>query len=102
VALVVASLTAVYELRERASAVRATRGTLTTTGRALDAYRADHAGACPRKLGDLAALGYLREEPLDAWGRQLRLVCPGRKDPLGFDLSSDGPDGLPGGLDRVE
>jgi general secretion pathway protein G len=95
-------LSAIYELRERSAAVRATRATITTTSRALYAYRADHGGACPRKLSDLATGSYVREEPLDAWGRPLRLTCPGRKDPIGFDLSSDGPDGVPGGLDRVE
>ena len=40
--------------------------------------------------------------PRDAWGRPLRVTCPGRKDTRGFDVSSDGPDGEPGGLDRVE
>jgi general secretion pathway protein G len=92
---------AIYENGERAASVRATRATLTTVGRALSTFRADHGGACPRSLGDLVSLGYLRSEAVDAWGRQLRLVCPGRVDALGFDLSSDGPDGLQGGLDDV-
>jgi general secretion pathway protein G len=92
----------IYENGERAASVRATRAAITTVGRAIDAYRADHAGACPRRLADLAGLGYMRGDPVDAWGRPLRLVCPGRRDPLGYDLSSDGPDGLPGGLDEVE
>jgi general secretion pathway protein G len=100
--LAIAALVAIYENGERAAAVRATRATLTTVRRALDAYRADHAGACPRSLGDLVTFGYVRADPVDAWGRALRLVCPGRRDPLGFDLSSDGPDGLPGGLDQVQ
>ncbi|HEX7603074.1 MAG TPA: type II secretion system protein GspG [Polyangiaceae bacterium] len=46
--------------------------------------------------------GILRDVPVDAWGHPLRITCPGRLDPKGFDVSSDGPDGLPGGLDRVE
>jgi general secretion pathway protein G len=100
--LTACAVVAVYEGGERSAAVRATRATLTTVDRALFAYRADHAAACPRTLGDLVAQGYLRAEPVDAWGRPLRLVCPGRADPLGFDLSSDGPDGVPGGLDRVQ
>lgn len=87
---------------ERASAIRATRVTITTADRQMAAYRSDHAGACPKALPELVATGYARDLPLDAWGRPLRLTCPGRRDPLGFDLSSDGPDGLPGGLDRVE
>jgi len=98
----------VHRREEKAAAVRATRATLTVAARAVASYRADHRGSgdqtagCPRSLGDVVAAGYERDEPRDAWGRPLRLVCPGRKDPLGFDLSSDGPDGLPGGLDRVE
>ena len=92
----------VYRREERAAAVRATRASLTTTARALYTYRADHAGACPKEIAQLRELGYVHETPTDAWGRPLRLTCPGRKDPVGFDLSSDGPDGVPGGLDRVE
>jgi general secretion pathway protein G len=92
---------AIYENGERSAAVRATRATLTTVSRALSTYRADHGGACPGSMGDLAALGYVHADTADAWGRPLRLVCPGRVDAFGFDLSSDGPDGLPGGLDEV-
>lgn len=101
--VVLASLVVVVHRREEnAAAVRATRATLGTTSIAVASYRADHAGACPKAMGDLAAGGYLRDAPIDAWGHALRLVCPGRRDPSGFDLSSDGPDGVPGGLDRLE
>jgi general secretion pathway protein G len=98
----VASLVAIHRREERAAAARATRATLTVTARAVSSYRADHAGACPRALHELVGGGYVRDEPVDAWGRPVRLVCPGRRDPLGFDVSSDGPDGLAGGLDRLE
>lgn len=87
---------------ERAAAVRSTRATITTAGRAMSVYRASHGGACPKELGALVADGILRDVPVDAWGHPLRITCPGRLDPRGFDVSSDGPDGLPGGLDRVE
>ncbi|MBX3193286.1 MAG: type II secretion system protein GspG [Labilithrix sp.] len=87
---------------ERAAGVRATRATITQAYFAVSAYRADHAGACPKELGELVTGGYAQEAPIDAWGRPLRLTCPGRRDPQGFDLVSDGPDGEPFGLDRVE
>ncbi len=86
----------------RASEVSATRATITLAMRAVSEWRADHDRSCPTSLADLVSGGYLHQVPRDAWGRPLRVVCPGRKDPRGFDVSSDGPDGEPGGLDRVE
>lgn len=85
---------------EGASRVRATRATLFVVRRAIAAYQADQKGACPPSLDAVVHGGYLKVAPLDAWGHRLRLVCPGRED--SFDLMSDGPDGLAGGLDRVE
>jgi general secretion pathway protein G len=87
---------------ERAAGVRATRATITTGRNAVSAFRADHKGACPKELSELVVGGYSAEIPIDAWGRPLRLTCPGRVDPKGFELLSDGPDGVPYGLDRVE
>lgn len=86
----------------RESDVRATRATITLTMQAVSAWRADHDRGCPSSLAELVSAGYLHQIPRDAWGRPLRVVCPGRKDPRGFDVSSDGPDGEPGGPDRVE
>jgi len=87
---------------ERSAGIRATRASITSMHRAVASYRADHSGACPKELSELVVGGYSRDIPLDAWGRPLRLTCPGRRDPQGFEISSDGPDGVAGGLDRVE
>lgn len=87
---------------ERAAGVRATRATITSVRRAVSAYRADHGGNCPRELTELTSAGYTTTAAIDAWGRPLRLACPGRRDPRTFDVISDGPDGEPLGLDRVE
>ena len=93
----------VLRARERRAAeVRATRATITTTIRAIAAWRSDHDRSCPGSLADLVSEGYVHRVPRDAWGHALRVACPGRRDPKGFDVSSDGPDGEPGGLDRVE
>ena len=90
-------------LRERTRVgVRSTQATLSIVHAAVAAYRADHERRCPGSLGELKAQGYLAVEPVDAWGRPLRLTCPGRRDPAGYDLMSDGPDGEIGGLDRIE
>ena len=86
----------------RRTGIRSTRATLGVVASALDSYRADHERKCPERLDTLKTEGYLAIDPIDAWGRPLRLVCPGRKNPQGYDLMSDGPDGQIGGLDRVE
>jgi general secretion pathway protein G len=102
VAIVIAFVLWIRSREERASSVRSTRATLTTAWNAVIDYRADHAGKCPQNMDDVVRAGYLRDVPLDAWGHALRLTCPGRRDAAGFDLESDGPDGISGGLDRVD
>jgi general secretion pathway protein G len=105
VAAVVVALLLIVWIRareEHAAGVRATRATITTAHDSVAAYRADHSGACPKEWSEMVIGGYAAEVPIDAWGRPLRLTCPGRRDPKGFDLASDGPDGVPYGLDRVE
>ena len=101
-ALGVALLTILWHRENRASEIRATRATITGAYTAVANWRADHDRACPPSLAELVVGGYLAELPRDAWGKVLRVTCPGRKDTRGFDLSSDGPDGEPAGLDRVE
>ena len=46
---------------------------------------------------------YLRDADTlkDAWGRELRYVCPGRHNQDSYDLSSTGPDGEPGTADDI-
>jgi general secretion pathway protein G len=82
--------------------IRSTRATIGLVASAVDAYRADHERKCPATLDALKVESYLAVEPNDAWGRPIRLVCPGRRDPQGYELMSDGPDREMGGLDRVE
>jgi general secretion pathway protein G len=90
-------------VRERHSAgVRQTRATLIGVRRAIDAYRADNDGGCPSGLDKLSTYGNFKETPTDAWGHALRFTCPARREGDAYQLSSDGPDGEPGGLDRVE
>jgi general secretion pathway protein G len=91
-----------HHIEHKSAETRATRTEITSTINAISAWRADHDRACPGSLADLVSGGYLSELPRDAWGRLLRVSCPGRRDPRGFDVSSDGADGEPRGLDRVE
>ena len=102
IALVLLFVVWIRSREEHAAGVRSTRATITTASNAVLDYRADHAGKCPQNTEDLVRGGYLHDEPLDAWGHSLRLTCPGRRDAAGFDLESDGPDGISGGLDRVD
>lgn len=101
--LFAAGLLALVGVREREqSGIRRTRATLLNARTVVDAYMADHDGGCPP--GGLDALrGYEGADgiPSDAWGKPLRLDCPGR-DHARYDLTSDGPDGKRGGLDRIE
>jgi general secretion pathway protein G len=93
----------VLGVRERHSAgVRQTRATLIGVRRAVDAYRADNDGGCPSGLDKLGTYGNFTEAPSDAWGHALRFTCPAHREGEAYQLSSDGPDGEPGGLDRVE
>src|SRR4051812_11871546 len=56
----------------RVVGIRSTRVTLGIVGAAVDVYRADHERKCPPSLDALKA-GYLAIDPVDAWGRPLRL-----------------------------
>jgi general secretion pathway protein G len=89
-------------VEQRSAEVRSTRAEISTATTAVAAWRADHDHAGPASVADVVAAGYLPRVPRDAWGRPLRLTCPGRRETRGFDISSDGPDGIPGGTDRVQ
>ena len=90
-------------LRERErSGVRQTRARLNDLRHAVDGYLADHDGGCPTALEAVLDYGKFEKEPRDAWGHPFRLVCPGSSEGVLYQLMSDGPDGKPGGLDRVE
>ncbi len=94
------ALVGMHERRE--SGIRRTHATLLNVRNAVDSYMADHDGGCPAAgLDGLGSYANFEGAPRDAWGKPLRLECPG-SDNARYDLSSDGPDGRPGGLDRIE
>ena len=103
VVVLLLGLTVLVGVSERRRAgIRQTRATLLSLRTAIDSYLADHGGDCPEELAALTDYGSFRTLPLDAWGRPFRLTCPGRREGDRYDLASDGPDGKPGGLDRIE
>jgi hypothetical protein len=86
----------------RRSGTRQTRAVLYETERAAAAYIADHDGGCPNGLQDVAS--YMRRQTTkrDAWGQLPRLTCPANQSGEAFRVISDGPDRIPGGLDRID
>lgn len=93
-------LVAVGVRERRRTGVRHTQATLLDVRRAVERYMAEHDGACPPALSAVAPHAAFTAVPPDAWGRPLRLACPS-SDGTGYELSSDGPDGVPGGVDRI-
>lgn len=97
--------------REReAAGERRTRVTIERLRGKVDRYLLEHDGACPAALSEVLGEAPTNDEAqkaqsgalLDGWGRPIRLLCPVEERASGFLLMSDGPDGLPGGLDRIE
>lgn len=102
-ALLFLGLVALVGLRERrAAGERKTRALLRDVSHALDRYLAEHEGQCPRRFAQLHPYANFNDVPRDAWGNPLRLTCPSPRGDLPYQLSSDGPDGRAGGLDRIE
>jgi general secretion pathway protein G len=102
VAGAIAALVLVVMAERKRSGVRQTRATVSGAREAIESYMAEHDGGCPGQLRDVVPFAAPAQSFDDAWGRPLRLRCPGRLEGAAYDLSSDGPDGIPGGLDRIE
>jgi type II secretory pathway pseudopilin PulG len=103
VALGLLGLLALIAVREREqSGIRRTRAVLLDVRQALDAFLADHQGQCPESFAALADYGPFKGTPRDAWGQPLTLICPGTAPGERYRLLSAGPDGVAGGLDRIE
>jgi general secretion pathway protein G len=99
-----AGILVVIGVREhRQAGIRQTHATLLSVRSAIDAYMADHDGVCPPALTALSEQ-YVRFRgvPTDAWGHPLRLICPADELGKSYVLESGGPDGEPGGLDRIQ
>jgi general secretion pathway protein G len=90
-------------LRERqATGERRTLAALAQVRPLVERYLLENDGKCPLLLKDVLAKTKISELPQDGWGQPLRLVCPSERAEVDYILMSDGPDGLPGGLDRIE
>jgi general secretion pathway protein G len=89
--------------RERHFAgVRVTQVAVASLKAPVERFLLENDGRCPDALADVLPYAPFVELPLDGWGRPIRIVCPSQQSGVDYILMSDGPDGLPGGLDRVE
>ena len=100
--LVLALLVTIAVRERRQTGIRRTRAILLDVRTALDAYLADHKGQCPSTFQELESYGAVAREPVDAWGTPLTLICDVLEEGEPYRLVSAGPDGLMGGLDRIE
>lgn len=90
-------------IRERSQAgLRQTRASLLQASRAIESYMAEHDGGCPPSIQEIAPFAKQKQVARDAWGQLPRLVCPSQHSDVGYEVNSDGPDRIPGGLDRIE
>ena len=91
--------------QKRIERTRATRVTVAAVRQATVRFKFD-AGRCPQGIRELlhppAGEAYLRDLPLDGWGRWFSYRCPGRKNPDSADVRSRGPDGTWWGRDEIE
>lgn len=86
----------------RATGLRTSRERLLEVRQGIDRFMAENDGACPPSLSKVSEYMPREEVPPDAWGRPFRLICPSSRPGYDYELMSDGPDGQPGGLDRIE
>ena len=104
--------------RSEEARVAAAQADLKTLGNQLAAYEVDN-GRFPTTAQGLAALllqptgnpapknwkgPYIdaKELPVDPWDSPYKYIYPGQRNPNGYDLLSNGPDGLEGSEDDIE
>ena len=97
--------------RSEQAKVTAAKSQISSFEMALDSFEVDN-GYYP-KTGDLDALvnqpggtsnwrgPYLKSIPLDPWGNAYTYDYPGKHNPNGYDLLSNGPDGRSGTDDDI-
>ena len=101
-AALLASVLAIAARERNQSGLRQTRASLQHTRRAVESFMAEHDGGCPATLQEVAPYTKRKQVLHDAWGQLPRFKCPSKRTELGYEIVSDGPDRIPGGLDRVE
>lgn len=75
------------------------RTELTKIKGAIETYRVNKRGKCPKTMEDLKAAGIIDKVAKDPWGTTYEFKCPGEKDQV--DVVSAGPDGEMGTSDDI-
>lgn len=66
---------------------------------AIETYRVNKRGKCPKTMQDLKAAGIIDKVAKDPWGTDYEFKCPGEKDQI--DVISAGPDAEMGTADDI-
>lgn len=98
--------------RTEQARVTAAQTQISSFSTALDAFEVDN-GYFPKGKNGLVELvqqprdaqnwkgPYVKDVPMDPWGREYLYECPGRNNVSGYDISSMGPDGRAGNEDDI-
>jgi len=91
--LVIVPVIALMRIESQRRSEFATRAAIVRVQRAVETFRVDHEGRCPRDFSELLAPGqplepYLVRVPSDGWGRAVTFQCPGRIHPESADVTS--------------
>ena len=100
--------------RQKHASIDATRVSIGGLSQALKLYSLDHGGDFPSATAGLEVLlkkpasqdpawkgPDLEQAPKDAWGQPLVYEFPGKRNTDSFDISSIGPDHVPGTPDDI-
>lgn len=72
-----------------------------TLAQAVEVYKTENNGDCPKSLDDLAQMKIVKKIPIDPWGQPFNFKCPGDKDEDGADIWSKGKNKQDGDDDDV-
>ena len=92
-----------YGGRVRDTQIRAAKGDIASYGNAIDLYALDNNDEYPKALSDLVGgkRNYVKDIRKDPWGNEYIYKPPTDIMKADYQISSAGPDGVPGNDDDV-
>jgi general secretion pathway protein G len=101
IGLLIGTVSVVAFQRFKKAQVTNTKQIISTVKNALQEYAMDSKEACPKDLKVLFEKKLINKDPKDAWGQELKMVCPGEHDKDSADITSKGPDKKEGTEDDI-